>query len=98
MAVTAREALDNDLCKGSPPTGSPAIVWRLEGEAPAESVERAAALGVGLFVLAPDVPLRQLLEIFSKDDGLLLLSHGAGRTLLESAGGEATLEELAGKV
>src|ERR687895_596010 len=77
---------------------SPAIVWRLEGEAPAESVGRAAALGVGLFVLTPEVPLRRLFGIFSQDDGLLLLSHGTGRTLLESAGGETTIEELAGRI
>ena len=49
-------------------------------------------------MLAPEVPLRRLFEIFSQDDGLLLLSHGAGRALLESAGGETTVEELAGKI
>jgi sugar diacid utilization regulator len=98
VAVTARGTLDEDFMQGVASTGSPAIVWRLEGEAPVESVELAADLGVGLFVLSPDVPLRQLLEIFSKDDGLLLLSHGAGRSLLESAGGEMALEGLAGKV
>jgi sugar diacid utilization regulator len=98
VAVTARKTLDEDFLQEVASIGSPAIVWRLEGEAPAESVERAAELGVGLFVLAPDVPLRRLFEIFSQDDGLLLLSHGAGRTLLESAGGETTIEELAGKI
>ena len=98
VAVTARETLDEDFMQEVASTGSPAVVWRLEGEAPAESVERAAALGVGLFVLAPEVPLRRLFEIFSGDDGLLLLSHGAGRTLLESAGAETTVEELAGRI
>ena len=98
VAVTARETLDEDFMQEVASIGSPAVVWRLEGEAPAESVGRAAALGVGLFVLAPEVPLRRLFEIFSQDDGLLLLSHGAGRTLLESAGGETTIEELAGKI
>src|SRR5215207_2094092 len=98
VAVTARETLDEDFVQGVVSAGSPAIVWRREGEAPAESVGRAAELGVGLFLLTPDVPLRQLFEIFSQDDGLLLLSHGAGRTLLESAGGETTIEELAGKI
>jgi len=98
VAVTAREVLDEDFMRGIASAGSPAIIWRLEGEAPAESVERAAALGVGLFVLAPEVPLRRLFEIFSHDDGLLLISHGAGRTLLESAGAETTIEELAGKI
>jgi sugar diacid utilization regulator len=98
VAVTARESLDEDFLQGVASIGSPAVVWRLEGEAPAESVGRAAELGVGLFVLAPDVPLRRLFEIFSQDDGLLLLSHGASRTLLESAGGETTIEELAGRI
>ena len=98
VAVTARGTLDEDFMQEVASTGAPAIVWRLEGEAPVESVERVADLGVGLFVLAPDVPLRRLFEIFSRDDGLLLLSHGAGRSLLENAGGETTLEELAGRV
>jgi sugar diacid utilization regulator len=98
VAVTARGTLDKEFMQELASTGSPAIVWRLEGEAPVESVEQAADLGIGLFVLAPDVPLRRLFEIFSRDDGLLLLSHGAGRSLLENAGGETTLEELAGRV
>jgi sugar diacid utilization regulator len=98
VAVTARESLDEDFLQGVASIGSPAVVWRLEGEAPADSVGRAAKLGVGLFVLTPDVPLRRLFEIFSQDDGLLLLSHGAGRSLLESAGGETTIEELAGMI
>src|SRR5215210_285580 len=98
VAVTARETLDDDFIEGIASTGSPAVVWRLEGEAQPEAVERAAALGLGLFVLAPEVPLRRLFEIFSHDDGLLLLSHGAGRALLESAGGESTVEDLAGRI
>jgi sugar diacid utilization regulator len=98
VAVTARETLDEDFIEGLASTGSPAVIWRLEGEAHPEAVERAAALGLGLFVLAPEVPLRRLFEIFSNDDGLLLLSHGAGRTLLESAGGESTVDELAGRI
>ncbi|MDP8944679.1 MAG: hypothetical protein M3N03_01935, partial [Actinomycetota bacterium] len=98
VAVTARETLGEDFVQGIASAGSPAIVWRLEGEAPAASVGRAAALGVGLFVLTPEVPLRRLFGIFSQDDGLLLLSHGTGRMLLESAGGETTIEELAGRI
>jgi len=98
VAITARESLEEDFLQGIASAGSPAMIWRREGDAPAESVERAAELGIGLFVLTPEVPLRRLFGIFSQDDGLLLLSHGAGRTLLESAGGETTLEELAGKI
>ena len=98
VAITARESLDEDFLQEISSAGSPAIIWRLESDAPAASVERAAGLGIGLFVITPEVPLRQLFGIFSQDDGLLLLSHRAGRTLLESAGGETTLEELAGRV
>jgi sugar diacid utilization regulator len=98
IAVTARETLDEDFIEGLASIGSPAVVWRMEGEAQPESVERAAARGLGLFVLTPEVPLRRLFEIFSHDDGLLLLSHGAGRSLLESAGGESTVADLAGRI
>ena len=96
VAVTARESLDEDFVQGVVSAGSPAIVWRREDGAPAKYVGRAAKLGVGLFVLTPDVPLRRLFEIFSQDDGLLLLSHRTGRTLL--AGGETSIEELAGRI
>ncbi len=98
VAITARESLDEDFVHFVASSGSPAIIWRREGDAPAESVERATSCGIGLFVLTPEVPLRRLFGIFAQDDGLLLLSHGAGRSLLESAGGETTLEELAGRV
>src|SRR5215211_7797490 len=54
VAVTARETLDEDFVQGVVSAGSPAIVWRREGEAPAESVGRAAELGVGLYLLTPD--------------------------------------------
>ena len=96
VAITARESLDEDFVQGVVSAGSPAIVWRREDAAPAEFVGRAAELGVGLFVLTPDVPLRRLFEIFSQDDGLLLLSHRISKMLL--AGGETSIEELAGRI
>jgi sugar diacid utilization regulator len=98
VAVTDRETLDEDFMKTVASAGSPAIVWRGLDDVEAEAVERAAALGLGLFLLAPDVPLKRLFEIFSQDDGLLLLSHSAGRELLESAGGETKVEDLASKI
>jgi sugar diacid utilization regulator len=98
VAVTARESLDEDFMRSVASAGSPAIVWRLEGGARPEVVERADALGLALFLLGPDVPLGRLFEVFGGDDGLLLLSHGAGRALLESAGGETKVEELAGRI
>ncbi len=98
VAVTARETLDDDFMKGLVSAGSPAIIWRREGEAQPGAVERTAAHGLGLFLLSPEVPVKRLFEIFGGDDGLLLLSHGAGRALLEGAGGDATVEELAGRI
>jgi hypothetical protein len=98
VAVTDRETLDEDFMKTVASSGSPAIVLRGRDGIKPGAVEQAAALGLGLFLLAPDVPLKRLFEVFSQDDGLLLLSHGAGRALLESAGGETKVEELAGKI
>jgi len=98
VAVTDREILDDDFMKSVATAGSPAVVWRREGEAQPEAVEQAAALGLGLFLLAPEVPLKRLFEVFSQDDGLLLLSHGAGRALLEGAGSETKVEDLASRI
>jgi sugar diacid utilization regulator len=97
VAVTSREKLDDGFLEAIGEAGSPAVVWRKVGESP-EAAGRAAAFGLGLLVVAPEVPLRRLLSLFSGDDGLLLLSHGAGRTLLEGAGGESSLEDLTGRV
>jgi sugar diacid utilization regulator len=98
VAVTARETLDEDFMRSVVAAGSPAVVWRLEGGAQQEVLELAADLGLGLFLISPDVPLRRLFGIISQDDGLLMLSHGAGRALLEGAGGETKVEELAGRI
>jgi sugar diacid utilization regulator len=98
VAVTDRETLDEDFLKTVASAGSPAVVLRVGAGIEPEAVERASAHGLGLFLLAPDVPLRRLFEVFSQDDGLLLLSHGAGRELLEGAGGETRVEDLAAKV
>jgi len=97
-AVTTRESLDEEFLRTVSSSDAPAVVWRTEGQVPPETVERAAALGFALFVLPPRVPLRRLFSAFSGDDGLLLLSHGTGRTLLESAGGGSTVEDLAGRI
>src|SRR5918911_515919 len=58
---------DEDFLKGLAAAGSPAVIWRQEGGAQPEVVERAAALGLGLFLLSPTVPLKRLFEIFSGD-------------------------------
>jgi sugar diacid utilization regulator len=97
-AVTARPSLDGEFLREVAAGGSPAVVWRSEGKAPPEVLERASDLGLALFELAPDVPLRRLNALFGGGDALLLLSHGAGRALLEGAGGESSVAETAARV
>src|SRR5215210_7868648 len=97
-AVTARPNLDDDFLREVAAGGSPAVVWRSERKAPPEALERASDLGLALFELAPDVPLRRLNALFAGGDALLLLSHGAGRSLLEGAGGESSVAETAARV
>ena len=98
VTVTSREKLDDGFLEAVGEAGSPAVVWRKNGEPSAEAAERAAAFGLGLVEIPPEVPLRRLHALFSGDDGLLLLSHGASRTLLEGAGGESSLGDVTGRV
>src|SRR4051812_8211724 len=97
-AVTDRETLDENFMKAVASAGSPAIIWRRKAGTQPEAVELADKLGLGLFLLSPGVPLGRLFEVFSQDDRLLMLSHGAARALLEGAGGETKVEELAGRI
>src|SRR3712207_723908 len=94
VAVTSREDLGAAFLRSVRETGSPAVLWRKHGEVPPEATERATASGLGLFTVSPEVPLRRLLSAFSEGDGLLLLSHRAGRALLESSGGETSIDDL----
>jgi sugar diacid utilization regulator len=98
VAVTSREDLDSAFLRDVRELGSPAVVWRSDAQPSPEIEERAAELGLGLFVVSAEVPLRRLLSIFSGGDGLLVLSHGVGRTLLESAGGEAAIDDLTARI
>ncbi|MCA1688812.1 MAG: hypothetical protein LC714_09585, partial [Actinobacteria bacterium] len=99
VAVTSREDLDNGFLRSVRESGSPAIIWRKVAEQTPEVKERVAELGLGLFMVSPEVPLRRLLSVFSGGDGgLLLLSHGVGRTLLESAGGETSIDDLTARI
>jgi sugar diacid utilization regulator len=98
VAVTSRERLEDEFLHSISETGSPAVLWRKDGEPPPEAAQRATELGLGLFMVSPEVPLRRLLSFFSGSDGLLLLSHGAGRALLESAVGEASLDDLTARI
>ncbi|HEY6673299.1 MAG TPA: hypothetical protein VIZ59_00165, partial [Rubrobacteraceae bacterium] len=105
VAVTGRKELDTRFLATVAEGGAPAVIWRTEGEPPAESVRYAEELGLGLLALPPGVPLRELLSLFTRGarldaegEGLLRHSHAAARTLLESAGGEASVAKLAGKL
>jgi sugar diacid utilization regulator len=98
VAVTSREMLDDGFLKSMAEAGSPAVVWRAEGSPAPETTELAAALGIGIFVVSPEVPLRRLFSAFSGGEGLLRLSHGVGRALLESAGAEASIGDLTARI
>jgi sugar diacid utilization regulator len=98
VAVTSRETLDEGFLKVLGENGSPGVVWRSDAEPSPEAVELARALGLGLLVVRPEVPLRRLFSLYSGGDGLLRLSHGTGRALLESAGAETSLGDLTARI
>jgi sugar diacid utilization regulator len=98
VAVTSREDLDEGFLRGVVGAGSPAVVLRGNGEPPPETAELARTFGLVLFLVPGGVPLRRLYALFSGDDGLLLLSHGAGRELLESTGSGSSIEGLMERV
>jgi len=97
-AVSGREALDTAFLTELREHGAPALIWRKDDGHPADVVEKARELGLGLLVVPPDVPLRKLLSIFSTNDGLLLRSHGAGRALLESTGADSSIQALTTRI
>jgi sugar diacid utilization regulator len=101
VAVTSREELDPKFLATVSESGALAVVWRMEDAPSAEAIRHAEDLGLGLLALPPTVPLRKLLALFVRDtdgEGLLRHSHGAARALLESAGSEASVAKLAGKL
>jgi len=97
-AVVSRDAMDEDFLEEMVEGGCPAIVRRSAEEFPAAVVKTASKLKVGLYTIPPDVPLRRLLSMFAGESGLLLLSHGAGRALFESLGGESSIESLMDRI
>ena len=97
-AVTARETLDEDFLEGVAAGGSPVVVWRSGAAVPTAVTEKMSALGLGLLVLPSDVPLRRLQAAISGGDDLLLLSHSAGRKLLEGTGGETSVAETVARI
>jgi len=97
-AVTARETLDEDFLEGVAAGGSPVVVWRSGAAVPTAVTEKMSALGLGLLVLPSDVPLRRLQAALAGGDDLLLLSHSAGRKLLEGTGGETSVAETVARI
>jgi sugar diacid utilization regulator len=101
VVVTSREKLDSRFLAAVDEGGAPAVVWRVEGAPSSEAARQAEELGLGLLALPPSVPMRELLALFTQNaegEGLLRHSHGAARTLLESAGNEASVAKLAGRL
>jgi sugar diacid utilization regulator len=98
VAVTSRKKLEDEFLRSVREAGSPAVLWRKDGEVPPEAAQRATELDLGLFTVSPEVPLRRLLSVFSGGAGLLLISHGVGRALLESAGGESSIDGLTARI
>lgn len=98
-AVTGRAELAPEFLDEIHEAGAPAVIWRRNGgPVPKEVLVRAEHLGLGLYLLPPEVPLRRLLTIFSGDTALLLHSHGAVRALLDTTGGEASIKALAARI
>ncbi len=97
-AVTTRETLDEDFLESVAAGGSPVVVWRSGAAVPTAVTEKMSALGLGLLVLPSDVPLRRLQAALSGGDDLLLLSHSAGRKLLEGTGGETSVAETVARI
>ncbi len=101
VVVTGRAKLDPQFLAAVAKGGAPAVVWRANDAPSSEAATQAEELGLGLLALSPGVPLRELLALFTRDaegEGLLRHSHGAARALLESAGSEASVEKLAGRL
>ncbi len=96
--VTSRKSLEAEFLESVQKAGAPALLWRTDGEPAKAVVEKAGELGLGLFLLPSDIPLKKLFSIFSGSQGLLLHSHGVGRSLLESVGEDPSLGKLAHKI
>ena len=98
VAVSSREKLDPSFLKHAQEVGSPALIWRTDSLPDGEAVDLVRKLGIGLFTLAPTVPLKRLFSAFSEGNELLIRSHSVSKALLETAVNEATIQSLAGKI
>lgn len=98
IAVSARKMPDDEFLKEIHKAGAPALIWRTDEDLEDDTAALARNLGIGLFTLTPKVPLKRLFSAVSEGDELLHHSHTVSKTLLESAGGEASVETLTAKI
>ena len=95
IVVSGRERLDPEFLKHAQEVGSPALIWRTSSPPGEDATDLARKLGIGLFTLAPAVPLKRLFSSLSGGNELLVRSHTVSKALLESAGGGASIQSLA---
>lgn len=98
VGITSRESLTPELLDAVKEVGGPALIWRTEEEATNGISEKARELGLGLFMLPSQMPLKKIFSALSGGQELLLHSHGISRTLLEDVGGEPSIKKLAEKI
>ncbi len=98
IVVSSRGTLDQKFLKHAQEVGAPAVIWRTNSPPKEDAVDLARKLGIGLFTLAPAVPLKRLFSAFSESNDLLLRSHSVSKALLETAVSEGTIQSLAAKI
>jgi sugar diacid utilization regulator len=98
VAVSSRKTLDSKFLKHAHEVGSPALIWRTDSPPDEEVLDLVRKLGLGLFTLAPTVPLKRLFSAFSEGNELLIRSHTVSKELLETAVSEATTQSLAARI
>ena len=98
VGITSRKSLAPEVLDDVKEAGGPALIWRTGEEAQNGILEKARELGVGLFILPPQMPLKKIFSVLYGGQELLLHSHGISRTLLEDVGGEPSIKKLAEKI
>ncbi|MDP8940835.1 MAG: helix-turn-helix domain-containing protein [Actinomycetota bacterium] len=98
IVVSARKKLDDEFLNHAQKAGAPALIWRTNADLEEDTAKLVRKLDIGFFTLTPSVPLKRLFSVFSTGDELLLRSHTVSKTLLESAGGETSIESLAKEI
>ena len=98
VGITSRKAPAPELLDAVKKAGSPALIWRTDEEDANGISAKAKEVGLGLFILPPQMPLKKIFSVLSGGQELLLHSHGISRTLIEDVGGEPSIKKLAEKI